>query len=214
MAIVDPETLNLRGRMGGIVYQTYNGLTYAHKYTRGRNPRTALQQAHRDLYGQLQLLGSVWLHPFIKQYRNSTILAGSAYRQFIHYNWGVWDKTTVAWKSALPFYGYTPEITVDVTPSPLVYPASVKITLPVDTAEEYRYISFYFAMGFGDAVPQEIIAVPAGQDYLYLSSSKLENWNQLFCSGNLAIKVWCSDEYGYPYSECKTIYVNGGTLYV
>lgn len=214
MAKVDPVTGNMSGRMGGMIFQTYFGNTYAHSFTKSGNPRTETQQAHRSNYGQWQHLGTSWLYPFIKSYRNSGIAAGSAYRQFIHYNWTNWDKHTIAWKSGVPFYGFNYEVSVEVLPNPVIYPASIKVTIPPEATETYRYVSFFMSAGFDNTVPQETLEIPSGQDYVYISSSKLENWNQLFCDGLLSIKVWCSDSSGIPFSNCKTLFLEGGILNV
>jgi hypothetical protein len=82
------------------------GTNYARRHVPTKPPATAAQAAHRQLYAQLQGLGSLWLADLIKPYFRGDQTRQCAYRQFIKYNWPLWDKQVPAWKAALPFWGY------------------------------------------------------------------------------------------------------------
>jgi hypothetical protein len=108
MAIYDPKTGQLRGKVGQMVYEVNKeGTNYVRSYSPRRRKKTALQDAHFRLYGQLQGLGSIWNHTFIKPYYKGDPTR-CAYRQFIKHNWALWDKIVPAWTVALPFWGYAP----------------------------------------------------------------------------------------------------------
>jgi hypothetical protein len=115
MAIIDISTGIIRGKLGAIVFEYRMGTNYARKYSPKKPPPTERQAAHRKLYAQLQGLGSIWLGDLIKPYFLGDQKEQCAYRQFIKYNWPIWDKAVPAWTTALPFWGYgtPPTLTVD-----------------------------------------------------------------------------------------------------
>lgn len=115
MAIIDISTGIIRGKLGNVVFEYREGTNYARKYTPKKPPPSENQKAHRQKYGQLQGLGSVWLGGLIKPYFLGDQKEQCAYRQFIRYNWPLWDKAVPAWTQALPFWGYgdPPALAVD-----------------------------------------------------------------------------------------------------
>jgi hypothetical protein len=106
MAIIDISTGIIRGKLGNMVFEYRMGTNYARKYVAKKPPPSAKQKAHQKLYAQLQGLGSIWLADLIKPYFLGDQTQQCAYRQFIKYNWPLWDKTVPAWTIALPFWGY------------------------------------------------------------------------------------------------------------
>jgi hypothetical protein len=118
MAIIDWNTGIIRGKLGGIVFEYRAGTNYARKYVDRKPPPSERQAAHRKKYAQLQGLGSVWLYGLIKPYFLGDQKEQCAYREFIRYNWPIWDKKAPAWKAALPFWGYgsPPALSVDADP--------------------------------------------------------------------------------------------------
>jgi hypothetical protein len=115
MAIIDISTGIIRGKLGNIVFEYRMGTNYARKYVDKKPPPSENQAAHRRLYAQLQGLGSLWLADLIKPYFLGDQTQKCAYREFIKYNWPLWDKAVPAWTTALPFwdYGDPPALAVD-----------------------------------------------------------------------------------------------------
>jgi hypothetical protein len=118
MAIIDISTGIIRGKLGNIVFEYRMGTNYARRYVAAKPPPSAAQAAHRALYAQLQGLGSVWLEGLIKPYFLGDPSQQCAYRQFIKYNWPLWNKRVPAWTVALPFWGYKTTPTLEVRPDP------------------------------------------------------------------------------------------------
>ena len=119
MAIIDINTGIIRGKLGNIVFSYRMGTNYARRHVPTKPPPTPAQAAHRRLYAQLQGLGSLWLADLIKPYFLGDQTQQCAYRQFIKYNWPIWDKQSPAWVMALPFWGYGDPPVLDVRPGPV-----------------------------------------------------------------------------------------------
>lgn len=87
MAMLDPLTGNLKGKLGGMVFQVRHDYNYARKHVIPRDPKTPKQLEHRAKFGRIQHLGSLWTEKLIRPYLSKQFPNQNAYNKFVSHNY-------------------------------------------------------------------------------------------------------------------------------
>lgn len=85
--MLDPLTGNLKGKLGGMVFQVRHDYNYARKHVIPRDPKTPKQLEHRAKFGRIQHLGSLWTEKLIRPYLSQRFPNQNAYNKFVSHNY-------------------------------------------------------------------------------------------------------------------------------
>jgi hypothetical protein len=197
MALYDPITGMLRGKLGSAIFAVRYEYNYARKYTVPRDPKAPLVVLHRSLFGQLQGLGRIWNEAFIKPFFSGDLETQIPYNRFIHYNWPRWNKVSPVTLSAVPFWGYGVTPTLLVQPNPLT--DLVTITLyPPESYSVQNSVAVCYAILTADGNYSPIDLKPfASQRW----EAQLPNAAE-YLDGLWSVMAWVSDKVlSVPVSE-------------